>query len=64
MAPEVPAPFAGAGPSAASTAFFFAGIALLVALLLLQAPGILRRLQAAAATWRPVAFVSLLERPG
>jgi hypothetical protein len=65
-APDAPAPAAnGAGAGAASSVFFFfAGMALLAGLLLLRAPGVLRRLQTAAAVWRPVHFVSLLERPG
>jgi hypothetical protein len=52
-----------AGPS--SNGFFLFGfVALLLSLLGLAAPAIGRRLRIAPACWRPVPFVSLLERPG
>ena len=60
----VPAPSA-AGGAAGSTAGGggLAGFALVATLLCLVAPALLRRLRTSALIWRPVAFVSPLERP-
>ena len=61
---ELPTAFPAPGAGSASSALFFAAGALLVALLLLQAPALLSRLFLVPASWRPVALVSRLERPG
>jgi hypothetical protein len=63
----VPAPSGAAGAAGSSGGggggASFAGFALAAALLCLVAPGLLRRLRTSALVWRPVAFVSPLERP-
>ncbi|MGH2781726.1 MAG: hypothetical protein ACRDLA_10045 [Thermoleophilaceae bacterium] len=50
--------------SAAPSIFFFSGLALLAYALALVAPRLFRRLPVKPASWRPVDFVSRLERPG
>jgi len=52
----------GAGASAGG-GISFGGLALTAALLCLFAPAVLRRLLTSDHVWRPVAFVSPLERP-
>lgn len=55
---------AGSTASASSPAFSIGAIGLLAAALMLAAPAAARRLRADGASWRPVLFVSVLERPG
>ena len=63
--PGPASPGAGAGAGGAASALAMAGaIAALLAALSLTAPRLVRRLRLPPALWRPVAFVSLLERPG
>lgn len=50
--------------SAAAAGFFFGGAALLAGAFCLAGPPLRRRLSIRPAVFRPVAFVSLLERPG
>jgi hypothetical protein len=70
-APTAPQRMPGNSPGDASgTAggssggFFFFGFAVLLGLLVLAGQAVTRRVRSAAAGWRPLAFVSLLERPG
>jgi hypothetical protein len=48
----------------AGTGVGFALFLVALGAVLLCVPGFLRRLKARAAMWRPVPFISLLERPG
>ena len=62
---QPPAPPAANGAAGASSGggISFGGFALAATLLCLIAPALLRRLRTSAHIWRPVAFVSPLERP-
>jgi hypothetical protein len=60
---ELPAG-AGSAASASSTSFSIGAFALLAAALMLAAPALARRIRVDGAFFRPVLFVSVLERPG
>jgi hypothetical protein len=55
---------AGSAASASSTSFSIGAFALLAAALMLAAPALARRIRVDGAFFRPVLFVSVLERPG
>ena len=69
-APTTPQRLPANGPSDAtgsiggSSGGFFFGYAVLLGLLVLAGQAVTRRVRSAVAGWRPLAFVSLLERPG
>jgi hypothetical protein len=52
------------GATGSSGGFFFAFAAILLGLLVLAGRAVSRRIRSAPVCWRPVPFVSLLERPG
>jgi hypothetical protein len=68
IAPSVPVPESPDGALGAaggsSTGLSLAGFAALLLLAAWAVPRLARRLVAASALWRPVPFISLLERPG
>ncbi|MEA2419918.1 MAG: hypothetical protein QOE60_2124, partial [Thermoleophilaceae bacterium] len=62
--PDPAPPTSGAAPASAAAAGLAGGLALLVLAVSLAGPHLRRRLSIDLAALRPVAFVSLLERPG
>ena len=66
--PSVPAPQTPGGALGAaagsSTGLFLAGFAVLLLLTAWALPRLARRLDEASALWRPMPFLTLLERPG
>ena len=52
------------GSNTSSNGFFFFAFAILLGLLVLVGQALSKRLRSAPASWRPVPFVALLERPG
>jgi hypothetical protein len=67
-APNTPVPQAPDGMLGAaggsSTGLYLAGFAVLLLLTAWALPRLARRLDEASALWRPMPFLSLLERPG
>ena len=68
--PELPGPLQlpglglADGSSTSSNGIFFFAFAILLGLLVLGGRALSKRLRSAPASWRPVPFVALLERPG
>ena len=61
---HLPGVFSGAAQVAPNGLSLFGFAALLLVALMAAAPAISRRIQIPPASWRPVPFISLLERPG